>query len=408
MKLLLLLLVASVSVNAVLLARRFSSDTPASGQASSPTLDKSSTVGGKSGLDKPIRVSAETWSHVEAGDERGVAGLRAAGLPDYMVRAIVRALIDEEFRQRENALYPDPATLPYWSRNYSSIRFVPRDRLALIDLRREKEARMKALLGSVADPETELFPDERWAGLPRDKAERLGQIEEDYAALTANIRGGETAISSVMLPSDRQKLAFLAKEKRSELASILTPAELEQYDLRQSSAAMQVRNSGYGFDMSEKEYLALYKIHKEVDDKVGAIDGTYDPEISRKRQQYQKETSEKIKAALGEERYAEYERSQDYEFRTLSRLAKRLELPQDKAFAAYDLKKAFEKKLDGLYSSNANVADRPAAVQALRAEAEARFTELLGAPATEAFKRSSGLFNRLEAPRRAVSLPASP
>jgi hypothetical protein len=85
---------------------------------------------------------ATHWAALHSNDlAKYAANLRAAGLPDSLVRRIIAAEIDEQFRAREEALRPPRKPLKYWQTDSS--RPSMETQLALLDLRREK-ARLRA------------------------------------------------------------------------------------------------------------------------------------------------------------------------------------------------------------------------------------------------------------------------
>ena len=87
-----------------------------------------------------------------------------------------------------------------------------------------------------------------------------------------------------------------------------------------------------------------------------------------------------IAAALGESRYADYKRAQDYDYRTLTSLTKRLSLPNEKAIEGYNLKLALQQKAKAFQpQSGADEKQQRADFNAtLLREAETAFTALYG------------------------------
>ena len=56
------------------------------------------------------------------------------------------------------------------------------------------------------------------------KQQQLGRIEADYTELQSQM-----TVSTVLLPSDTEKLKRLLEEKTRDLTALLTPAEYEKY-----------------------------------------------------------------------------------------------------------------------------------------------------------------------------------
>ena len=256
-----LLLVASLAAN-IWLAKKRSTTGSASAATSTTTAEKSAIA------IPPL--TAATWALIESGDSAGVDVLRALGLPPSAIRALIRAEVDKRYRAREDALYIDPASVPYWNVKFNYGSYRPIDNLKLLDLRREKEAELKRLLGdNYRSGDTN--DDFRTAFLPPEKAEQLRLLNEDYQAMT-NDSSANTANSFMSrLPEDVEKSKFLAKQRREDLAALLTPAELAEYDLRTSTTANQLRNQFASFDATEEEFKTLYTLRKEFDEQFNQI-----------------------------------------------------------------------------------------------------------------------------------------
>lgn len=397
------LLLASLAANAWLaqnrVAFRASTHTAASSAASAPAAI-------------PIPpLTAATWALIESGDSTGPDALRALGLPESAIRALIRAEVDKRYRDRENALYTSPDSTRYWSSKFDTATYRPTDHMKLLDLRREKEAELKRLLGPdyrAGDTNT----DYRTAFLPPDKAEQLRLLTEDYQAMASDASGSNAAVSFMSrLPEDAEKSRFLEKQKREDLAALLTPAELAEYDLRNSTTSNQLRFQLSSFDATEAEFKTLYEIRKDFDEQfarpaLGVVTNT--PEQAKARREAQEAVNAQIKTALGDERYAEYERAQDQEYKTLTRVAARLDIPKEKIIEAHDLKKALEKKLNDFKPTpGTDVRQARADLQAsILKEADARLPQILGQQGYEAYKDNSQAYRRLQ-PQPAPT-PGSP
>ncbi|MGC4072043.1 MAG: hypothetical protein QM760_05915 [Nibricoccus sp.] len=384
------LLCASLVGNALLFKNRRAAST-----ASSSASVESMATGAKSAIVVPP-LSAETWELIKAGDASCVATLRSLGLSDEMLNRVIRARIELRYREREKELF---AKVDYWKRNYNTSRSRPVDPLKALDLRREKDAELKALLGADYRKDDE-YSDPRTAFLPPGKAEELRLLQEDYDALTQSTYVYD---GGIMLPEDREKLAYLEKQKRTDLAALLTPEELAAYDLRNSNTANMLTYQLRDSDFTEEEYKAIFALRKPFDDQYTTSYGmmvTTTPEQSKARQQAEESLNKEIKAALGDERYAAYQRSQDQEYRTLNAVAKRLDLPPAKATEAYALKVSLEQKMKDFrpQPGSSPGEQRNAYLATLIREAETGFTAILGEKGYLTYKENSQLYRRLQPP----------
>ncbi|MEO7414293.1 MAG: hypothetical protein ABIZ81_13140 [Opitutaceae bacterium] len=99
--------------------------------------------------------------------------------------------------------------------------------------------------------------------LPADKLNRLANIEQDYSLmaqeLRANSRGGPPS------PADSEKLALLEKERRADIAKLLTSEELLEFQMHYSPTSNRMRRDLALFKPIESEYRALFPILDTVE-----------------------------------------------------------------------------------------------------------------------------------------------
>jgi hypothetical protein len=68
---------------------------------------------------------------------------------------------------------------------------------------------------------------------PREKTDQLQRIASDYRELSEQVYA---RTDGIIPPEERQKLSVLEQEKAADLATVLTPPELEEYQLRASDS----------------------------------------------------------------------------------------------------------------------------------------------------------------------------
>ncbi len=387
--LLVLLLGASLVANVLLFAGRQRADTAT---AQAPVID----AGTPATTPAPApKFSTETWDLVTAGDPAATERFRQLGLPDSVIRALIVRQIDLRFRDREQALRSTERDA-FWRRDFPYYTTRPTDPLAALDLRREKNAEKKRLLAGLPDPDNaSTHPGESF--IPPAKREQLRLIREDYQAL----RQLYSAYDGVLLPEEREKLLFLETQERADLAALLTPEELTEYDLRNSPTAQQLRYQLSAFDATEDEYKAIHALRRAHDEQHLPQSGRTVIYLSAPGPaDARKKLADDLKAALGDERYAAYERAQDADYRTLASIATRLELPPEKAIEAHALKAALEKKMREfrVVPGTPGNEQRAAYLAALAEEAEAGFTAILGEKGYAAYQEY-GNFPRRIRPR---------
>ncbi|ATC64149.1 hypothetical protein CMV30_09380 [Nibricoccus aquaticus] len=380
-----LLLAASLTANALLFLNRDNASAPFA-------LTRPSTSEKKAPA--PPAFPPDTWALITSGAPDSAAKLRELGLPDSVIRSLIRYQVELRYRDRENALrVADDGN--FWKRDYGNF-WRSADPLKALDLRREKAAEMKTLLAGLAEPDKP-GNDPRSGFLPTTKAEQVRLIREDYEALRQPLQ----SYDGITLPEDSEKLAFLEKQERADLAEALTPEELTAYDLRNSRTAQQLRYQLAAFDATEDEYKTIFALRQAYDEKYTPQTGsTVIYSNTQGPQKARDELNAQLKASLGDDRYAAYERAQDYEFRTLASLTKRLDLPPEKAVEAHALKTELEKKLRAFRPVPGTPANeqRAAYLAGLAKEAETSFTAILGEKGYATYKDYGQIFRRLEPP----------
>jgi hypothetical protein len=263
--------------------------------------------------------------------------LRAAGLPEATIRSLVASLIWDRFFLQAKAVYGSRPDQPWWKAGLDN----DQDPAA----RRERFTESRRLFREAQDTTTRVFgPDAETpfsmlrnnphlGFLSETKRKNVQEIEQDYEDLTQAV---QINMVGFKLPADEEKLKFIADEKRRDLAALLTPQELADYDLRTSPTAEQLRRKVTQFDGSEEEYRKLFAIQKAYDDSHALDAGSRADR--EKRQEDEKQLREQFKTALGPQRYADYQLSQNYEYQKLVAATQRLALPVETARQVFDLR----------------------------------------------------------------------
>ncbi len=380
-RLVLILLTLVLAANAVRLA--FQPDTPA--DAAIPLAGKRLPVtnvpdaAGKNGI------LPAAWSALHSDDPAiFTANLRAAGFPDHVVRALIIATIEDRFRAREAAL-PLPAKVPYWQMSFTNEPL--ETSLARLDLKREKTRLREQLLGP--DPmsaEEESFP------IAPEKRAQFRMLVEDYGTLIAEARSraGAGAVAT-----EKKELEFLESEQKRELAELLTPQELADFAVARSGAVLDLRSQLRYFEPTDAEFQVIAAVAKERRDQ---MQSTEPRATSAAAQQAREETRDRqeadLKAVLGEQRYAEYQRASDADYRLLRDVAGRAQLPAETAAQAFDLRAATLASATALMENQSMAAEaKKAAVAQLVEDARAKLRAVLGAEAGDAYLRGAETAN---------------
>jgi hypothetical protein len=342
---------------------------------------------------------AQLWAGLQSDDLATlVARLRAAGFPPALVRAIVGARIEARFAARMKALAGDVAATPFWKPEPLGLNNNPKSVEERNQLYRERAKLLRDLLGSDyfagsgGDPTA--AQRRRFGDLSPEKIALLQRINDDYLELGAQIRA---SLQGITLPVDREALALLEREKHTDLAAILTPQELADYEMRTSPLTSRLSPALTLMDATEAEFRAIYGIEQPLADRLYPMLGVKGAEMAQQRRDAQQQAADQLAAALGPERAAEFARAGNYEFQQLSRLAQRENLPADAAVRTFTLRDAAAQESTRIATdpTMANEA-KLAALQTLAQSTRAQIVATLGANAGNAYVQSADWLNYIQ------------
>ena len=337
------------------------------------------------------------WKHVESSDYVAyVRNLRDIGCPEEAIRDIILADVNKYYALRMQELLPTPVSATnFWEPSKPlSARVRVQLETQLAAIQGEKRRTLQTLLGpgfsepagfSSGSPalveqggfETDWrkAPDAALDFLPVEKRDAFVQVAQRYQFARQALYAEAEAQS--MAP-DWQRLRELKQQHDRDLATLLSPGELEQFELRYDPVAESMRRDLLGFAPTADEFRALFKILQDVDRRF-AFTPPEDEAAQASRLQAQRDATQDIKAALGEQRYAEYERTANPGFHQLCLLVNELGLPPDTATKVYDNTEALRHQWETLQQNAAlTEADRGGVLKSLQAQTEATLRQNLG------------------------------
>ena len=173
--------------------------------------------------------------------------MRDAGFPEGVVRAIIRAEVGSLYAARRRAIAEDAIPVPYWSKDFGR---VGADAVRGYEsLRKEEDKTVADLLGgdpTVDDEGDDPLHQRLISGLSSAQFSSLSAINADYNDLQGQI----LYANGMLLPEDEEKLDYLEKQRQSDLAALLSPSELFEYQLRNSllstTKPISLLNSSHG------------------------------------------------------------------------------------------------------------------------------------------------------------------
>jgi hypothetical protein len=286
--------------------------------------------------------ASELWSSLHSTDLATlVRRLREAGFPPTMVRAVVDAEVERQFNPRIKDLMRSVTETPYWTQDPGYYSGNAKLFETINQIYRERSRVLRDLLGNdayaIAGMDATAAQRRQYGNLAPAKIDLVQRIRDDYAEMTGQIRA---AMRGIALPEDREKLALLEREKRADLAAILTPDELAEFEMRTSPITSRLRTAFTIMDASEAEFRAIYHAYEPYQDilyptSTGGMT-VFIPGLTEKRREATNEINARLKATLDDARFAQYQRSTDTDFQQLHRLGQRDNVPYETLIRAYD------------------------------------------------------------------------
>jgi hypothetical protein len=349
----------------------------------------------------------EAWDHLQTEDLAAlVTRLRAAGFPADVIRHMIMELVKERFDAKRFALEKDRFDTPFFANlpnDYNDPKLGP----ALRQLGREQTQLLQQLLGSSLN---ELFADTednkamlrlQIGDIPPDKLQALydtsTKFGEQRAAVYAALNGGP------LLNTDRDKLAAIDQAMRAELAQSLTPAEVDDFIMRSSPAAGQLKQVLGPLQPTEAEYRAIFPLYQAFAEQYPAGSTNLTPDQTAARKLAEDQMNNQIKGLLSPDQAADYDQAANPAYTQLNKLVGRLDLPLSAAASVAAVQTDIQQRVDDVRNdSTLSRSARNTELTALAQEASDKISTTLGPSGLEAYKTYGGQWLQNIAPRPAV------
>jgi hypothetical protein len=263
-----------------------------------------------------IRRQFFSWGEVESTDyPTYIANLREIDCPEQTIRDIIIADVNTLYARRM-ATELVTAEQQWWrSQPDSNVVRVAAQKAKVID--DERRALLTRLLGSNWETgDLVSLPRPSRPGVLLD-GPVLGVLSQETKQAVEEIsqRSQERlqAFLSRAGKGDRNEeaaeLARLRKQTRDDLARVLSPQQLEEYLLRYSQNANNLRSemgSLKHFNPTPDEFRAIFRVTDTLDQQIQELAGSLDPNSVLQRNNLEQQRQNAIRQALGPERYNQY------------------------------------------------------------------------------------------------------
>jgi hypothetical protein len=360
----------------------------------------------------PATPEMTTWEALELGDyPHFIELLRASGCPEATVRDLVMMRVTREFHAKQMAMEAQRQQNVEWWHNFNDDATRIQSRQEVRHLRREMKDKICTLLGISYEEllsgfTAYKFPGSQETWLSPDKNDAYTAMLDRFQDEKDELKLATKAWASVLDDDQKARLVALEKQQRADLASLLSPAELEAYDLRHSEAARYVLDQ-LPQALSEKEFRTMVKVAQEsgttlrMDWYEWGVQTSGPSDAEAKKQ----EVLSKIQAALGtevveaqqkaakeqaaQEAAAEKVRQRQEEVAPFLNTAEAVGLDKSAGQKFFDRFELYIKQLDGTLPSGKGLDEhQQAQIQAqIEAEVEAIAVETMGEKGHEFMKK---------------------
>jgi LysM repeat protein len=332
------LALASLGVNVVLAAVWLLAAGHWSASGGGSVAGTGQDSGGRTITNLVARRQFFSWHEVESTDyPTYIANLRAIGCPEQTIRDIIIAEVNALYARKRAAELVTPEQ--QWWRSEPDTNVVQ----AAAEKARALEEERRALLARLLGPNWEAgdmvnLPRPSQPGITLD-GPVLGALtpESKQAIQEVSVRSQErldsylAAQRSEGKDPDPVELAKFRQQTRLDLQKVLTPAQLEEFLLRYSQNASNMR-ADFGqlryFNPTPDEFRAVFRATDTLDQQIQLLADASDPNALAQRKALEDQRENAIKVTLGPKRYEEYRMLQDPLYRDAVALAVQAGTPE--------------------------------------------------------------------------------
>jgi LysM repeat protein len=256
------------------------------------------------------------WPQLESTNyDTYIRNLRAIDCPEPTIRDIIVADVNAAFRRR-NLEVPAGLTAQWWQADgFTNLE------AAISQQRDQLDKERRTLLDRLLGPGWENSNGTRTAGELQFDGPVLGAVSDSARqSVRAIIDQQQATIESLYANGKPVSAADLVQVERNTfaaLAGVLTPTQLEEFALRYSQNAGDLRNRLADlkyFNVTPDEFRNLFRATDAVNYQLRALGDREDAASQQQQQALRQQLEAAIQTALGPQRYAEYTRLQDPDY----------------------------------------------------------------------------------------------
>jgi len=326
-----------------------------------------------------VRYINLTWAQIESTNLTAyITNLQAVGCPKDTIRDIILAEVNQGFARSRatEVLTPDQQ----WWKTEPDPAVARAASAQLRELESARRATLTSLLGPNWETETDVAA---WMesnyGLT---GPHLGTLPPEIKRALYNFAA---RVQEQMAGQNPAEAARALQNERARLQAWLTPVALNEYLLRYSSTAAQLRADTRGVNYSPEQFQNLFAA---IDPILLEPDYYYrgdDPDLLGRQRALQAQYEAALQQALGSETYRALRLNQDPLYLATTAAAQQTGVPAQNFTKLYEINRATQAELDRIRNdATLSADDKIAALATTRTEQQKAIQQLLG---PEAFQR---------------------
>ena len=362
-----------------------------------PNLDRTKVA------ERAIReVEPFHWSQIEAQDyQTYIENLRRIGCPEETIQDLVKRDLDQHYDQlKATALNKGTTRNDYWATGHPNALSQPsiNTRSELAQLDQEKSAVLKDLFGveglaeinrssPYARAKSKAKTGYAMDFIPDETMAELNSMEQEFGSKLLKKMASGTSDAQ-----DRNEIRMLREARENQIASMLTPEQKLEYDLRKSPTAANLRLQLDGFDPSEDEFRNIFQIQKKFEDDHGVISGaTISPVEVQERRLAEQDMKNDMRSMLGEDRFQDYLQQTDYDYKSIDKITQRQGLADNVSAQIYQMKSEAEELARGIrLNSGVSIGERQQQLQRIYNETSRSIESIMGQQGAASIQAQGG------------------
>ena len=287
-----------------------------------------------------VRKQFFSWSEIETNDYSAyIANLRDIDCPEPTIRDIIVSEINQLYARRRAAEVPSTSRQWWRAEPDPEVVQTAMDKLRALD--EERIELLTKLLGpgwEIGLPEYQTAEvDLRGPYLDDLTPESRQAVEQVVNASQSREEAYLRERQKAGLGVDPKEMAKLQQQTRNELAQLLNPTQMEEYLLRYSPTAEQLRRGLRGFEPSADEFRQIFRNLDPVELQIQANYSADDDATRKKREELQAQSDATIKQALGNERFQLYQLTRDPAFNQAREMAEQVGASAEAVLPVYQV-----------------------------------------------------------------------